>query len=233
MGTKRNASDSNPDMDDLKRQNTQSSPGSIAKESSGDPTPKIGMASQQHGASALNVDRALTAEGTNSEIQGNIDRLSTRLENLYLSNSAMVGSVNFHGDFLDSINTRLQEAAEREKLRDKQIEDLTFELQETKAVLRQVDKKSTDTLMEIKSRNLVINGIPEKPDENCKTSVTTFLRNIIPNFSSDSIDNAYRLGKPAKKLVRGVLVKFKNFECKQKVMTKKSARQKGFKQGIL
>lgn len=77
--------------------------------------------------------------------------------------------------------------------------------------------------MEMKSKNLVINEIPEKPDENCKTSVTTFLKNIIPSFSADSIENAYPLGKPAKKLVRGVLVKFKNFEWKQNVMAKKSA----------
>lgn len=65
--------------------------------------------------------------------------------------------------------------------------------------------------MEIKSKNLIINGIPEKADENCKTSVTNFLNNfIIPNFSENRIQNAYRLGEPAKKVVRGMLVELKD-----------------------
>lgn len=224
MGTKRNSSDSNPDMEDSKRQNTQSSPGSTAKQGSGESSENAALA--QHGNLAHAVQRSdldAVAGELRSEIQGKVDNISTKLENLYLSHSAMVGSVNFHGDFLDSINTRLQDAVKRDKLKDKQIEDLTFELQETQATLRQVNKKATDTQMELKSKNLVINGIAEKPDENCKTSVTTFLRNIIPNFSADSIENAYRLGKPAKKLVRGMLVKFKNLESKQSVMVKKSA----------
>lgn len=222
MGTKRNASDSNPDMEESKRQNTQSSPGSTNKTEPSDLVSKV-ASDPEHGSQVTKSDLENATCELRSELQDKVNHITSRLENLYMSHSAMVGSVNFHNDFLDSINTRLQDAAKRDKMKDKQIEDLNFELQEAKAMLRQVNKKTTDTLMEIKSKNLVINGIPEKPDENCKTSVTTFLRNIIPNFAADSIENAYRLGKPAKKLTRGMLVKFKNFECKQNVMVKKSA----------
>lgn len=235
MGTKRNASDSTLELEEAKRQNLQTSP-VTATLNSGDQVSKLvqenngsNMAAMSEKTGATNDLPSKTHEhaGLTSDkiddLQANIGQVSKRLEDLYLSHSAMVGSVNFHGDFLDSINTRLNDAANREKLHEKKIEDLAFELQETKATLRQVNKKSTETVMELKSKNLVINGIPEKPDENCKTSVTNFLKNIVPNFSEKKLENAYRLSKPAKKLVRGMLVKFKDIDSKQEIMTKKSA----------
>lgn len=237
---KRGSSDTE-DSDDPKRQNTQASPGkSIAvagaishsdwdtfkKELKSDFVLKPDLdtrTAELRSEFVLKQDLDSLKGDLKSEFHENINQVSARLENLYLSHSAMVGSVNFHGDFLESINTRLQESVKREKTKDKQIEELKFELQETKATLRKVDTKTKENSLEIKSRNLVINGIAEKDGEVCKTSVTTFLQNIIPNFSADRIANAYRLGRPAKNIVRGMLVKFKEVEHKQEVMSKKSA----------
>lgn len=246
MGTKRGSSDIVPDLEDSKRQKTQASPGKsivdpeeAAKLNPANPDLDLlknqlesEMVSQSDLDSKLSKLRSnLTPRDDleqlkselKTEIHENISQVSTRLENLYLSHSAMVGSVNFHGDFLESINTRLQESVKREKTKDKQIEELRFELQETKAILRRVDAKTKENSLELKSKNLVINGIPEKDGEVYKKSVTTFLKNIIPDFSADRIANAYRLGKPAKNMVRGMLVKFKEVEHKQEVMSKKGA----------
>lgn len=235
IGTKRGSSDTVHELEDSKRQNTKASPGkSIVNP---DEAAGVGLASLQ---TELGSDMDLRTSKLRSEfvprqdlesmkselkseLHDNINQVSTRLENLYLSHSAMVGSVNFHGDFLESINTRLQESVKREKSKDKQIEELKFELQETKASLRRVDIKTKENSLEIKSRNLVINRIPEKDGEVCKLSVTTFLKNIIPNFTAEKIANAYRLGKPAKNIVGGMLVKVKDVEHKQEVMSKKSA----------
>lgn len=49
-----------------------------------------------------------------------------------------------------------------------------------------------------------------------------FLKNIDANFSADKLENAYRLGQPGRKGVRGMLVKFKDPSVKQKIMKKKS-----------
>lgn len=120
----------------------------------------------------------------------------------------------------------MNEITEREKMRDKKMEDLAFELLETKATLRGVQKETRENTMEIKSKNFIINGMPETKDEVAISAVVKFLKNIDPNFTADKVENAYRLGQTSGKVPRGMLVKFKNAAVKQGLMKKKSILKK-------
>lgn len=163
------------------------------------------------------------ALGLRTEMNESVGAMSGKLGELYISHAATIASVNFQNDFVETLNKKMNDLTEREKIRDKQIEELCFELQETKAVLRDVKKETRENTLELKSKNVVINGIAESKDEVAISAVVKFLRNIDPNFTSDKIENAYRLGQTTSKGTRGMLVKFKDPTTKQSIMKKKSA----------
>lgn len=114
----------------------------------------------------------------------------------------------------------MNEMADREKIREQKMEELAFELQETKASLRSEQKETRENTLELKSKNLVVNGNTEKQDENLFTTVTNFLRHIDPSFTVDKLENAYRIGVATGKKAQGLLIKFKSSEDKQKIMKK-------------
>lgn len=117
----------------------------------------------------------------------------------------------------------MNELLEQEWSRDLKLNDMAFEFQETKANLRGVQKETRENTLELKQKNLVINGIKEKQDANSFTTATNFLKNIDPSFTSDKLENAYRLGQATGKRIRGMLIKFKDPLDKQYIMKKKSA----------
>lgn len=160
------------------------------------------------------------------EMNDSVGAVSGKMGELYISHAATIASVNFQNDLVETINSKMNEITEREKARDHQISELAFELMETKAALRNVKKETRENTMEIKSKNLVINGMPETKDENAINAVVKFLKNIDSNFSADKLENAYRLGQSSAKITRGMLVKFKNPAVKQSIMKKKSALKK-------
>lgn len=106
------------------------------------------------------------ALGLRSEMNESVGAVSGKLGELYISHAATIASVNFQNDFVETLNSKMNELTEREKARDKKIEEMAFELLETKATLRSVHKETRENTMELKSKNLVINGIPENKDEN-------------------------------------------------------------------
>lgn len=69
----------------------------------------------------------------------------------------------------------MNEIVDRERNRDKKMEELAFVLLETKATLRSVQKETRENSLELKSKNILINGITEKQDENPLTTATKFL----------------------------------------------------------
>lgn len=161
--------------------------------------------------------------GLRMEMNENTGAVSGKLGELYISHAATIASVNFQNDFVETINSKMNELSERERIRDQKIEEMAFEVMETKASLRSVHKETRENTLELKSKNLVINGIPETKDENAITTVVKFLKNIDPNFSAEKLENAYRLGQAGGKGTRSMLVKFKDPIAKQNIMRKKSA----------
>lgn len=79
---------------------------------------------------------------------------------------------------------------------------------------------------DIRNKNMVINGLPEVNNEDCRISVVNFLKNIDPNTKLEQIVTAYRIGQPGKgknsKFKRPIMVKFKDLEVKRGLMAKKN-----------
>lgn len=172
-----------------------------------------------------NQERAVVIKaifGLRDKMNENDGAVSGKLGELYISHAATIASVNFQNDFVETLNKKMNEITEREKQRDSKLSELAFELQETKAVLRNFQKETRDNTLELKSKNLIINGISEKQNENPFTTATNFLKNIDPNFTTDKLENAYRLGQASGKGDRGLLIKFKDPMTKQNIMKKKS-----------
>lgn len=162
------------------------------------------------------------ALGLRAEMNENEGAVSGKMGELYISQAATIASVNFQNDFVETLNSKMNEISERERIRDQKIEDLAFELMETKATLRSVQKETRENTQELKSKNLVINGIPEKDSENTISTAVNFIRNIDPNFSAEKLENAYRLGLASGRGPRGILIKFKDPKVKQDIMKRKS-----------
>lgn len=92
---------------------------------------------------------------------------------------------------VETMNKKMNEMTHRERIRDQKLEEMAYELMETKATLHSVKKETRENTLELKSKNLVINGIEEKQDENPFITVTNFLKHIDPAFSRDKLENAY------------------------------------------
>lgn len=163
------------------------------------------------------------ALGLRLEMNESVGAVSGKLGELYISHAATIASVNFQNDLVETINSKLNDLSERERVRDQKLEEMAYELQETKATLRDVKKETRENTLELKSKNLIINGITEKPDEVPITTAVNFLKHIDPNFTAAKLENAYRVGQKPKKGNRGLLIKFKDPATKQAIMKKKSA----------
>lgn len=136
------------------------------------------------------------ALGLREEMNESVGAVSGKMGELYISHAAMIASVNFQNDFVEMLNSKINEITDCERARDKQLNEMAFELIETKATLRNVQKETRVNTMEIKSKNLIINGMPESKDEVAISAVVKFLKNIDSNFSAEMlIDLACQLVK--------------------------------------
>lgn len=53
---------------------------------------------------------------TKLELQDNIGTLSAKMGNMHVTNAAVRGSINFHGDYLESLSTRLTESEDVKRI---------------------------------------------------------------------------------------------------------------------
>lgn len=118
----------------------------------------------------------------------------------------------------ETFNNKLNKAKDFEK---SEIDNSN--LQETKAQLRQYRKETSSNTMDLKSKNLVLNGITEKPNESCRQTVTSFIKNILLSFTADKIENMYHLGQASKDGKRSILEKFKDPDVKQEIIKKQNS----------
>lgn len=162
------------------------------------------------------------ALGLRLEMNQSVGAVSGKLGELYISHAATIASVNFQNDLVETLNSKINELSKRDRAKDQVLEEMAFELQETKATLREVQKETRENTLELKSKNLIINGIMEKPDEVPITTAVNFLKHIDPNFSASKLENAYRVGQQPKKGNRGLLIKFKDATVKQAIMKRKN-----------
>lgn len=141
-----------------------------------------------------------------------------------MSQTEAVDSLQFHGGFMETISTRLLGLEERERKREEKLTNLNSELISTKEELRSVKAEVKQNTKEIKGNNMIINGLKEPVNENCKDTAVDFLKKLVPEVKANDLSNAYRMGKTGGdgEVNRALFIKFHDGDMKTKVMKKKS-----------
>lgn len=157
------------------------------------------------------------------EMKSEIDSLTKRVGDLFVMSSESVSTLNFHGNFLQTINDKLRDMDEMIRSNEKKRQKDALNSRKTAYKLEKVSRDMQDYVRESKQRNIVINGLKETKSENTLITVITFLKNLIPDINSTHIEATYRLGLPGSaKSTRSIMVKFKDVNHKKEVMKKKS-----------
>lgn len=158
------------------------------------------------------------------EIREGIMAITNKLGEMFIAHSATATSANFYGDFIEGISSRLTDSELREKASDKKIDGIILSNQKTLAKINTVEREVNENTQERKSGNLVLNGVPEKENEDCLVTATTYLTNIDPKFDKIQLLNAHRLGRNggSASKYRTLLVKFKDVTVKEEIVKKKA-----------
>lgn len=160
--------------------------------------------------------------------------MSQKMGEIYVAQTETVDALNFQGCFIENVNNRLVDLEKRDTERKKQIDTLSKELRNTKEQLSLVNTKVNENTKELRSCNMIINGIAEGKDEDCKDVSLKFFRNLVPNYQSEKILLAYRVGKERSdgEVNRAMFVKFRDIEAKQELMKRKSVLHKNKALGL-
>lgn len=158
------------------------------------------------------------------EIRDGISAITNKLGEMFIAHAATATSANFYGDFIEEINARLMDSELRERARDKKIDGIVFTNQKAAARMNCIERDVNENTQERKSGNLVLNGVPEKENEDCLSTASTYLTHIDPKFDKNQITNAYRLGRKggSTNKYRTLLVKFKDVAVKEEIVKKKA-----------
>lgn len=158
------------------------------------------------------------------EIREGITAITNKLGEMFIAHAATATSANFYGDFMEELSSKLTDAELREVVRDKRIDGIVLTNQKTVAKVGTMEREVNENTQERKSGNLVLNGVPEKENEDCLVTATTYLTHIDPKFEKNLLLNAYRLGKKggSASRYRTLLVKFKDVAVKEEIVKKKA-----------
>lgn len=154
-----------------------------------------------------------------SELDEGIGSITSKLGDVFNAQSQTMEAVGFHGQHLATLSAELAALKIEVKEKDKVISKLTSTCTRMK---RDVDENTKDR----KNKNMVINGLPESPNENCLCVVVEFLKRLVPTVSVSDIQSAYRLGKKSTEgsvFNRLTMVRFKDVLVKLEVMKRKSS----------
>lgn len=147
--------------------------------------------------------------GLRSILQRDVETVSQKIGEVYVSQSEAVDAVQFQGGFIETVSKKLIELESRERDRHKKIEDLSDELRATNQELSKVKVDVNENKKELKSNNMIISGFREQPNEKCVESTVTFLKKLVPELKAAHIATAYRLGKGTDgEINRSMFVKF-------------------------
>lgn len=161
-------------------------------------------------------------DSVKSDLKEQVGSLTTKLGEVYSTQSETLGAVNYQGrqiaGLVEELATLKLEVREKDKTIDKLSRNLNNQITTMK-------KEIDENTRERKNRNMVINGLPENVNENCVNTAVEFLKRLIPSITSKDIAAAYRLGRKMgdSEFNRSTMVKFKDPQLKIDVMRKKSS----------
>lgn len=149
--------------------------------------------------------------------------ITTKLGEVYTAQAQTMEAVSFHGQHLLTLSEELAALKIEVREKDKVISKLTGSWRDS---LYKMKRDVDENTKERRNRNMVINGLPESPSENCVKVVVEFLKRIVPKIAESDILIAYRLGKKVNEgsvYNRSTMVRFKDVLVKLEVMKKKSS----------
>lgn len=225
MGTKRDPSSPLDKTDTAKRQNTEQVLETQPKMTDPSDYQQIRQEIKQEMdqlRAGLRDEIAMASQKVGEELRDEIAMVSKKIGEICLSHGSVLKSLQFHSDYLETINDKVFKLDLGLQADDKRMEKIDRKLRDQGNKLIRVEHEVQDYGREVKARNIVINGLSEKKAENTAKLVATFLETIVPNLKVKDIENAYRMGTPGESK-RSILVKFKSMETKKDVMAKKSS----------
>lgn len=142
-----------------------------------------------------------------------------------VTQSAAIQATNFQSDFLEEVNDRCIDSDLRTTTTDRKVDFLEQEVKSNTTCMNNIHREVRQNTQDIKCRNLILNGIPEKKDEIVLDVAMKYLKNIDPAFNKNAIESAYRMGKSDldRKGNRIMVIRFKIVDVKKELLKKKSA----------
>lgn len=214
MGKKRDAT-SPLEEDKLKKQN-------IGAEM--EPTISGSNVIEEVSLDAIKKDMMKEISGLREELRDEIKMVSKKIGDLYTAHAETVSSVNFHGNFLETLSEKIHNLDRNLKINEKKTWATELKQRKTDYKLDKVSKDVRDNTKAIKQKNLVINGLVEPKNENSVITAVTFLKNLVPDINSTHIAKAYRVGvdSQGKKGNRPLIIQIKDPAMKDVIMKKKA-----------
>lgn len=139
-----------------------------------------------------------------------------------------VDTLNDHSDQLQKANLEIKLLKDKNHQLEKKLDCLNAAIIETKEDVKLVKREVLQNSQALKVANLVIEGLPELENENCKKSVVDVLQVADEMFTVKDIMTAYRVGQSSENadFSRPILVKLGDPMIKQKIMENKGRYMK-------
>lgn len=158
MGTKRDPSSPLEDSDAAKRQNIDKSPSLNPNM-----TEQLEVGQELgHLREELRKEIALATQKVGNDLRDEIAMVSKKIGEICVSHGSVVNSLQFHSDYLETLNTKISKIDLGAHLQDERMDKMEHGLRDQRNKLLGVNREVQDYGREIKARNIVINGLSEK-----------------------------------------------------------------------
>lgn len=128
-----------------------------------------------------------------AELRDGLFSVSKKIEELVLTQKASIQASNFQSDFLVEVNERGFNMEVRVTNMDKKLEGTEQQIRGNTR-MNEIHQEVRQNTQEIKCRNLILNGVPEKKDEIALDVAMKYLKNIDPTLNKNAVESAYRMG---------------------------------------
>lgn len=134
-----------------------------------------------------------------------------------------VPTLNAHSDLLFKSNEEIKELRRENERLTKRLDNLEIAQKSTREKICEVEQTANSNAHLLKNANIVIEGIVETADENCRTIAHDIFKAIEKDSKLDHVISAYRIGNSSEnsKIPRPMIVKLKDPLMKATIMESK------------
>lgn len=135
--------------------------------------------------------------------------ISAKVGECVTTNSDTVATLNAHSDIMCTSNKEIKVLIAENKRLTKRLDNLEADKKADRERITQVERLANTNAHALKNSNIVIEGIPENPNENCRVVAAEILKAIEKKSGAEDIISAYRIGHSSEhsKRPRSMVVK--------------------------